>query len=310
MEPRPGQKESILKKKYSRRQVLRDTVRLGLGVGAMALTGCGLSNISDPPSSRRERQAQPTQTEVPSQAKEWLENGRALQTEQDRAMLNQTRPGIDMAYSQTNTIDYIRGIPDFQERILTAIGFLDVENSGRYSHNDIYTCNIYALDLLRLLLNHNYIGSRYRVSDGEPWVIGQLKLNNMSAAALDAFDSNYLALQSNNLDWWMQTHGTSRGWQAATTQQELTQQLSSGAVGLAVTNFEIIERIRETGEQPTGHALVNTSLPQDLLGISQSTYNVRLKAYPPNSTASKVNPEILDEQFEVPRFKFWTHHLL
>ncbi|MFH0773399.1 MAG: hypothetical protein V1922_03760 [bacterium] len=220
-----------------------------------------------------------------------LVQGTSLRTEADIHMLNTTIPGIDLTYSGNERVTKIRSIPDPTERILKAIGFLDVENSVRYSTDvqGVYVCNVYALDLLRLVLGNHDIGSSYSQKTGMPSVRGP---ND------PALSNDYLFLHANNLDKWMQTYGVKYGWRKANTQEELRRILATNAIGLGVSSQDYITK-QERGF--TGHSFVITN-DQKSFGVSQATRNVRFEGWPFNSTGPKVYPE-------ANVFSFWVHTL-
>ncbi|MDH7476565.1 MAG: hypothetical protein QHH09_03840 [Microgenomates group bacterium] len=101
----------------------------------------------------------------------YISQGAILKTPEDQRMLDETYPGIDLTYSNNQTVAQIRAIPNRRLRMMMAIGFLNVEGSGRYNRrDDLYTCNVYSLDFLRLILGNDIIGSRYNLITGEPTV--------------------------------------------------------------------------------------------------------------------------------------------
>ncbi len=230
-----------------------------------------------------------------------INTGTSMRTPQDIKMFSDRNPGIDLTFAGNKTVEEIRKIPDPLKRILAAIGFLDVNNSGRYywieNGNRVYTCNVYALDLLRELLGNDVIGSRYNKFTGEPSVFG---LNQISQK--EQYEEVNLALNSNNLDAWMQIYGSEKyGWLLATTQEQLVQLLGEGYIGLAVTKQENVDPKTHPGA--IGHALVVAydKASKEFI-ISQSTDNIEAKKFPYDSPEPKVNPNSSP-------YNFWAHKL-
>ena len=295
----------------SRRRFLKMATGATTGM-VLAACGVNVSGTTNPgsPGSGEERVARsvpaplPLAEKIPDQVGRWLEAGRGMKTGEDVAMLDGTWPGVDLTFFGNKRVEAIRAIPDTDERIVKTIGFLEVERSRRYSWMDengksVYACNIYLLDALRLLLKNDVIGSRYEKLTGEPWVIGLNNLNWSSAEAVRDAGNSYPFLDSNNLDWWMEAHGRSRGWEKIKSREALSSRLKEGFVGMGVTPHK---KVREGGVGFVGHAFLVCSLG-GLLGISQSTVNTELKVYPENSTESKINPR------PEGKYNFWVHKL-
>lgn len=224
--------------------------------------------------------------------------GLSVRTPEDKAMIDNTFPGIDLTYSTNQAVAFIRNINNPTQRILAAIAFLDVEHSLRYDEKKVksYGCNVYALDLLRFLLSDQVIGSRYDKNSGEPFVFGINDAKWDDKVAMAAIDSQYPFLSSNNLDWWMETYGETYGWRKIATQVELYQFLANGEnVGLGVTpNEKIVNKTIEVG-----HAFVICGVGP-YFGISQATRNLQLELYLQASKQPKVNPENGE-------YHFWIH---
>lgn len=238
--------------------------------------------------------------------KRWLERGLGLRTAEDTQMLNETYPGIDLTFSGNPRVESILKLSSHRERIVTAIGFLDVENSRRYNWITdngelVYACNVYALDSLRLLLGNEVIGSRYRKVDGAPWCFGIESPVWAAERTVDINFKEYPFLNSNILNWWMKKYGVNFGWEMADPQIKLGERLKDGWIGLGVSSDEKIAR--EIALDPTflGHAFVVFSLGESF-GVTQATRNVRLETFPVNSTNPKVNPGREE-------YRFWIHRL-
>jgi len=221
--------------------------------------------------------------------------GLAMRSAADVKMLTETKPGIDLTYSNNATIDKIRKIQDPTERVLAAIGYLDVQHAGRYNDGS-YVCNVYALDLLRLLLDNNVIGSRYNKANGKPMALGPKDLNWSSNTEVKRIDQQYPFLHSNNLDWWLKTYGVQFGWQQVLTKEQL-QKLGSGNIQLGVTKEELIRN----KQIEIGHAFVLANDGSSYI-LSQATDNIRAKAIPYSESNLKSDP--------AGQYNFWTHPLV
>jgi hypothetical protein len=84
-------------------------------------------------------------------------------------MVNETSPAISLTYHRNPFIEAIRRKP-LHEATMFMIAALNVEYSTRY--NISYSCNTYALDLLRALLGNEIIGDRYDRQTSKPVSIG------------------------------------------------------------------------------------------------------------------------------------------
>lgn len=301
--------EEINPRKISRRKLLE--LLLGSAFSAVVantLLGCSPTD-GEGDISRGVREGPASADNV----KLWLLKGEYLRSDGDRTMLNIPQPGIDLDYQQSQIKEKIGSIADPKERIITAIGYLGVEKNNRYNYSEteVYTCNIYALDLLRLLLGEGVIGSRYNKATGSPTTLKDSQRRSMTEAQFIEFNNLNLALHANNLDWWMGKHGVRLGWEKVNTQQELYQRLSSGYVGLAATNHKIVEietADLDEGESFYGHSLVIFAVPGGMLGISQSTHNIQLEEYPLGSDYYKVDPQKI-KRHDLPELCFWVKKL-
>jgi hypothetical protein len=238
-----------------------------------------------------------------SEIQHMMDAGAALRSQEDVAMLDSTRPGIDLTYYENPAVQAIRSIQDTTERIMAAIGWIDVERFGRFNYDifGVYDCNGYALDLLRLLLGNDVIGSRYSLVPGEegmPSVAGLSFYNASSQEQVNAFDATHPFLDSNNLDAYMKQYGATYGWKEAMSQEELKTMLQAGAVALGVTSEEFLQQ-QEPGY--IGHALVVADGKTSFI-VSQATNNHRIIPFAYNSLEEKVNPA-------TQKYSFWVHQL-
>jgi len=289
------------------RAIARDTV-----YGAIApfilgsLTGCGNSAPVT-----RQNEVLPTATREPifdiAPIVPFIEAGRKMRSEADKNMLFTTSPGTDLAYFGNQTVAQIRAIQDKNKRVWAAIGFLDVMNNPRYNNN-LNTCNIYTLDLLRLLLGNEVIGSYYKITGpskadllpvGAPGVAGLNVWNDPKEALIQR--NNYRAFSSNELDLWMINHGSKRyGWVAVNSQADLIRVLNDGYVTMGVTPFQYI--MDHQTENPIGHAFVLSSTAYGGIQRTQSTSNIEIDGWVMNSTDYRVRPE-------QGTYKYWAHKL-
>ena len=317
----------------------RDALRYGLGIGGSVLASYVLSACGSPQPHPQAQQASntfpgpdalvPTPSPLPavdavpsappidlSNMQQLIDTWAVKVTKEDKAMLKSTQPGVDLRYSDNETVKAIRAVPDKVERIMAAISFLDVQNSARYNYDTQkkYSCNTYALDLLTLLLGNDVIGSRYNVITGAPQVFGAKDIAKLSKASYEKFTANNPFLHSNNLDVWMKKYGDKLGWRKVASQVELQQCLEKGAVGLGVSSQEHINSQRKIikdmaiakGEDPNkvdfiGHAFVVANGRGNFV-ISQSTDNIQLQGFSYDSLNQKVCPEKSD-------YSFWVHDL-
>jgi len=202
-----------------------------------------------------------------------IEAGRAIRVQDDINMLDTTPLGIDLKYSDNSTVLKIRQIQNTRERILAAIGFLDVETRKRYN-GDTYACNNYALDLVRLIIGNSDIGSRYNTFTGEPGVLGLNDTDWSSAQNIARIDKTNPYLHGNNLDWWMKQYGTTgHNWRKV-TQHDLDLLMKTGNyIGLAVNDEDYL---RTNGVQ-FGHVAVIVPDGGQSWGLSQATRNVSFR---------------------------------
>ncbi len=279
-------------------------LQAGVVLGLMGLSGCKPNT----PDTAPQPPVVPTSTEVDiSSLRPFIQEGFNLRSEADSAMLS-GRPWRDLTYFENPAVKTIRAVPDKTERFMKAIGWLDVMRSKRYNDPELYTCNIYTLDLLRLLLGNEVIGSIYNESNGNPGVFGPDMLE---------FPAGYLSFNSNNLDGWMKQHGSKRyGWRQVGTQDALKQSLKAGAVALGVSSKEYIDAERaKLRKQEIDKGLGAYSLP-DFTGhaftlvdgkgcfvLSQSTENIQARGY---RYDTKNQPKVLPED-GAHTYNFWVH---
>ncbi|MFC1600582.1 hypothetical protein ACFL25_00710 [Patescibacteria group bacterium] len=293
----------------SRRKFLEKTVKL-TGAGAMLLLTGG---ACDHPQNRREpeQRQRPDSKETPDTRRyfEMIEAGRRRKTAEDIRILNETMPGIDLTYYGNQTLADIRQIRDKTQRIMEMIGYLDVEQSGRYSWpapeysgREPWYCNVYAFDFVRGLIGNDDIGYRKNIASGEPFSVGPNNLDWTIQAEIDKLDDEYVALSSNEMDAWMRDHGSVRHrWERVDDQETLYQELSGGAIAIGVIKDEIIQEAIQRDENFTGHAFVLGAGDNNFF-LTQSTTNIALKVLPKDSTDIKVKPEDGD-------YHFWVHKL-
>jgi hypothetical protein len=233
------------------------------------------------------------------------DEGKNKRTEADIKMLNETKPGIDLTYSRNETIKAIRELP-FVERVMGMIGYLDVENSGRYNRavQGIYLCNVYALDLARAVLGNDSIGTRYEKANqrnlrhagfndlADPTHPGK----GIPQEVLDELNKNYAAFDSNMFDAWMKKDGVYLGWRHATTKQDLID-LKPDELAIGVTSEDQIKN----RFVDTGHMFILYK-PGESFVLSQATDNIRLLEITSNSSESKISSE-------QGKYSFWVHKI-
>lgn len=238
---------------------------------------------------------------------------RDQRSQDDINIVNGTVPGMDLLYANSPGIKQIRAIPNLTQRYLAAIGFLnvgDINNpayigSDRYNNagqikrwgNTFYTCNIYGVDLLRILLNDEAnniwaFGSRFNNINGKPDLMWLERWNSLSQGDRNKYNAAYTAFDANNTSYWMRRFGSTYGWIQINSQEELTAKLKEGYVAVGASSEAYQERWKREnpGQQFTGHFFVVASLDGKGFGLSQSTNNYLLQGYPDHSSAEKVNP--------------------
>lgn len=257
-----------------------------LATTTLVLTGCKPVPPSSPPAE------QPRETPESLQQKmiKLIQAGREMRTSSDTKMLDDTYPGIDLTYSGNETVANIRKIQDPVTRVMAAVGFLDVENSKRYKRKDdnnvdIFACNIYTLDLLRLLLGNENIGSRYD-ANGVLSVAGTNDLNGFSKEKMDQYDTEHPFLTADNFDWWMKKYGSDYGWRQMREDTDLQTVMNSRqSVVVGVTCEEDVQ----PPPNSTGHMFVLLPVNPGFVGVTQSTQNISLQVFPYINKEPKIH---------------------
>ncbi len=299
----------------------------GFILALLGLSGCAPENTNHPQAAEAPQVAisapiYNNETTDVSNTEPLIAKGFALRSTEDTDMLNNTKPGIDLAIfehsksppendynptpKESNAVTAIRAITNPMERIMAAIGFLDVKHSGRYDYDkyQTYACNIYAVDLTELLLGDDAIGSSYSAIKGESGRPDGLSWNflaTLTSAEYDNYTNNHPAISSNNLAYWMDTYGTKKyGWTHIDNQKQLENALKAGAIGIGVSSQDYLNK-QETGY--IGHALTVFDTGSGF-GVSQSTNNFGLLKFGYNSTYEKVNPGNPEHKYD-----FYVHQL-
>lgn len=226
-----------------------------------------------------------------------INRGTQLRSGADKKMLDTTILGVDMAYSSNPAVKVIRAISDPLERILTAIGWLRVDQSGRYN-NGVWACNGYAIDLATLLLGNKDIGSRYHVATGLPTVAGFADRDKWvkDGKTITQLDSIYPFLHANNFSRWAREYGVKNyNWIHVKTQQELVRLLKTGKyIGVGATKMERLKS--HGGDVEIGHMYVYFNAG-NWIGLSQATHNVLFEKDGYDSKKPKFNPDLIEYDF-------------
>jgi hypothetical protein len=85
-----------------------------------------------------------------------------------------------------------------------------------------------------------------------------------------------MALDGNNLDWWMKKYGTKLGWETACAQTDIDKAMKTGQyIGLAVSSQEYVEQQRKASRDPFyGHVAVFVpGGAEGEYGVTQATNN-------------------------------------
>lgn len=224
-----------------------------------------------------------------------VQQGLNMRTPRDAEALG-TRASIDIPYSKLATVNRIRQIDDPVKRVMAGIGFLDVENNIRYRNLPNGACNVYALDLLRLALGSDDVGSRYNERTGSPEVLG---VGDPGWENREDFDAKNPFLAAWNLDWWMRRYGRAYGWKMMDSQTELQRLLQSGDyIALGVTKKESIPEGRVAG-----HSYVLThGGSRSTIGWTQATNHVRFNTIPLSDEKTKPGQTYNIHVHELPNF--------
>lgn len=289
---------------FNKKMTRRGFLKLGAAAALILLPSCRRDLSVPPPETPL-----PENVPLPDQIITWIKEGKEMRTQEDLNNLNDLYPGIDLPYSYLPTVRAIRGVPDPRQKVSLAVGYLDVEHSKRYSWRNpdgtfVYACNIYALDLLRLVTGNDAIGSRYDKRTGQPFSFGPRDLDWSNKAAVRANFDRYPFIHSNNGAWWLEKYGRNYGWYPIATQEKLLQKLDTGEVIVwGISSQEQIRKKRE--EDPTflGHSFVIFSPERGLFGLTQATWNILAQAYPAGSSFFKVQPERGE-------FVYWGHPIM
>ncbi|MFA5136513.1 MAG: hypothetical protein WC489_03910 [Patescibacteria group bacterium] len=228
-------------RRLSRQQFLR----LGGGLlGLLAAAKIGIDLLSTPAET-----VEPTATPEPRPSAltfKWIAQGIKL-SENFQYVFNTdtTTPGLDLPVISDEVfreqVNSILHIANMRERVLTLLGFLNVENNPQYDleKTRTYACNRYALHVAHLLLGDDTIGSRYRESDGEPWVLGRNdgQVNWEDPVDIERFNREHPILTGNNLDTWLSRHGVRYGWMGV-DETRLNEAMQTGRYIALVVNTE------------------------------------------------------------------------
>lgn len=258
---------SLIKNRVGRRRAIQLGAVAGVGTLGMLLTG----------------QCETTEQRIARETasmQQLIRDGSNMRTRQDLEDVFMTKAGIDLPFSRSQTVQRIRAISDPTKRVMAAIGYLDVENLGNRRYDvDEGSCNIYALDLLRLVLGNNIIGSRFNRADGSPAVFGVRDTDWSDPENISELGEMYPYLGAFNLDQWMRVYGNRYGWQKVQSSSQLRQLLRNDQhIALGVTKDELV-RSRQIGD---GHAFVLTKGADPGFGLTQATNNIQYKWIAPD----------------------------
>ncbi|MEI7990568.1 MAG: hypothetical protein WCI88_16160 [Chloroflexota bacterium] len=254
----------------------------GLVLGALILGACGLR-------PRNQETSANTSEGDFSFLEPMIRVGKDLQSADDKVMLDEP-PNLDLTYASNPAVRQIRAMADTQARTMATIGWLDVEKSKRYS-SGVYTCNVYALDAMRLVLGNDAIGSSYDLDTG---ALGVRGINEPE------LPDNFRFLHANNISKFMKDYGVDLyGWKQVSTKAELDRTLLDGSVVMGASSPDAIEK---GGTEYIGHSFVLFGVKDNIV-LSQSTTNIQAEGHAKGDrSSSKLVPE---ENM----YCFWAHAL-
>jgi len=184
-----------------------------------------------------------------------------------RPALNVTDHSFDLPMNGVPEVKQIRSITDLPYRFLRAVGYLGVQtledldlpdhqsSNPRYRNGDgfTWTCNLYAQDLARLILEKNhlnaYIGHWIETSTGKPVHLSAADRNQKSVAAYAEWSARHRQMDSYDMMLWLNSPLAGLlGWKKVQSQAELFYHLKDGHLAYGGTNPELIQ----TKQNPNG----------------------------------------------------------
>ena len=210
------------------------------------------------------------------------------------------RPGLgdkdlsfDIPMNRVPEIRSIRVNDSIPHRFLDAVSYLGVQtiddvrldnlhgSTPRYRNSDgnRWTCNVYAQDLARLLLdwgpNASVIGHWTGTNDQMPYHLSAPDKASMTEAQWNAWSSDKRQMDSFDMMVWMQSEvANTLGWQRVETQSELFAALQHGHIAYCGSNPERNKHgyVREEYHNYVmGWSPATEAFPQGIPLLSQST---------------------------------------
>lgn len=240
-----------------------------------------------------------------------------------RPALNSPDRSFDLPMNAVPEVMEIRSIADPHLRFLRAVGYLGVQTQAdldlpdhqssnpRYRNGDgkTWTCNLYAQDLARLILEkdhrHALIGHWTKTTNAEgkytetgaPVHLSYADHLKMPEETYNAWIKRHRQMDSYDMMRWMSSNtGLGLGWKRVASQAELFQDLQAGHLGYGGTNPELIQ----TDENPNGIARGNyhnfilgwsPALPDFPNGIPLLSQSTNCKFLESDLRSNKFNPE-------------------
>lgn len=240
-----------------------------------------------------------------------------------RPALNSPDRSFDLPMNAVPEVMEIRSIADPHLRFLRAVGYLGVQtqedlglpdhqsSNPRYRNGDgkTWTCNLYAQDLARLILEKDhrqaFIGHWTKTIDekgeytetGAPVHLSYADRLKMSQETYNAWMKRHRQMDSYDMMRWMSSAtGQGLGWKRVGSQAELFRDLQAGHLGYGGTNPELLQ----TDENPNGiergnyHNFVlgwSPALPDFPNGIPLLSQSTNCKFLESDLRSNKFNPE-------------------
>lgn len=302
-------KSELKDKKISRRDFVKDSALLfGTLFTCSLITGCSseaqrveITTISNEEAQKLTQEYLSKIADIQKDPQKYGINPTHFQKFQQKVI--ETYPGISLRYSDDPFIAYLRKRP-LNEAVILAIAGLNLMTSSRYNRGDTYTCNIYALDLLRAILGNEAIGDRYQKDTGAPFSFGLADLDWADDNLIQSINNQYPYLHGNNFDWWARNFGKNYGWQLINPSEILFLKQCVNFIGVYCSSQEEIERQRRTDPNFYGHmGVIFVPIPDKpfILARSQATNHYPFEVLPTNP------PHHLVKGILAGKFNVYTH---
>lgn len=246
-----------------------------------------------------------------------------------RPGLNTPDLSFDIPMNQVPEVKIIRALQDPRERFLQAVNYLGVQtkqdidvdgnpsSNPRYQNNtekNRWTCNVYAQDLARLMLEKNganpVVGHWTDSETNMPVHLSAQDRAGMTDAEFSLWNNAHRQMDSFDMMEWMQNPNIQKflGWREVETQQQLFAALQDGFLGYAGTNPDLTKGqfLRANFHNYIlGWSPPLPDFPQGIPLLSQSTTCRLLES---DLTSDKMIPGKKQEQGIV-HYRFFVHKI-